>query len=102
WSFIAGWAILLDYLIVMAVGAAAISEYLTGFWRRLDNGALPELIAGAEPHLVAMSNIRGLSASRIGSVLRLSLLSIVVLVLVCLIGFTQYWDPGSIHASIDL
>ena len=59
-------------------------------------------MAGGALLYVAMSNIRGLSANRIGSVLRLSLLSIVVLLLVCAIGFTQYWDPGSIHASIDL
>jgi basic amino acid/polyamine antiporter, APA family len=102
WSFIAGWAILLDYLIVMAIGAVVISEYLTVFWSELDEGALPEVIAGAALLFVAMSNIRGLSANRIGSVLRLSVLSIVVLVAVSLIGFAQYWDPGSIHASIDL
>jgi basic amino acid/polyamine antiporter, APA family len=102
WSFIAGWAILLDYLIVMAIGAVVISEYLTVFWSELDEGALPELIAGGALLFVAMSNIRGLSASRIASVLRLSVLSIVVLVAVSLIGFAQYWDPGSIRSSIDL
>ena len=47
---------------------------------------------------VAVSNIRGLSADRIGSVLRLSLISIVVLVVVSLVGFVQYWDPGSISS----
>ena len=102
WSFIAGWAILLDYLIVMAIGAVVISEYLTVFWSELDEGALPELIAGGALLFVAMSNVRGLSASRIASVLRLSVLSIVVLVGVSLIGFAQYWDPGSIRSSIDL
>jgi basic amino acid/polyamine antiporter, APA family len=102
WSFIAGWAILLDYLIVMAIGAVVISEYLTVFWSELDEGVLPEVIAGVGLLYVALSNIRGLSAHRIGSVLRLSVLSIVVLVLVSLIGFAQYWDPGSIRSSIDL
>ena len=48
---------------------------------------LPDVIAGAALLFVAMSNIRGLSANRIGTVLRLSLLSIVVLVAVSLIGF---------------
>ena len=80
WSFVAGWAILLDYLIVMAIGAVVISEYLSVFWDQLGEGALPDVIAGAALLFVAMSNIRGLSANRIGSVLRLSLLSIVVLV----------------------
>ena len=102
WSFVAGWAILLDYLIVMAMGAVVISEYLSVFWNELAKGALPTVIAAGALVYVAMSNIHGLSANRIGSVLRLSLLSIVVLVLVSLIGFTQYWDPGSIHGSIDL
>ena len=40
WSFVAGWAILLDYLIVMAIGAVVIAEYLTVFWGELDEGAL--------------------------------------------------------------
>jgi APA family basic amino acid/polyamine antiporter len=102
WSFIAGWAILLDYLIVMAIGAVVISEYLTVFWDELGEGALPLVIAGGALLYVAMQNIRGLSARRIGSVLRLSLISIVVLVVVSLIGFVQYWDPGSITSSIDL
>jgi basic amino acid/polyamine antiporter, APA family len=102
WSFVAGWAILLDYLIVMAIGAVVISEYLTVFWSELDEGVLPEAIAGGALLFVAMSNIRGLSAHRIGSVLRLCVISIVVLLLVSLIGFAYYWDPGSISSSIDL
>ena len=80
WSFVAGWAILLDYLIVMAIGAVVISEYLTVFWTELDEGALPLVIAGAALLLVAMQNIRGLSANRLGAVLRLSLFSIAVLI----------------------
>ena len=33
WSFMAGWAILLDYLIVMAIGACRRSpHYLAAFW----------------------------------------------------------------------
>ena len=102
WSFIAGWAILLDYLIVMAIGAVVISEYLSVFWDELGEGALPLVIAGGALLFVAMQNIHGLSANRLGIVLRLSLFSIVVLVAVSLIGFAQYWDPGSIRSSIDL
>jgi APA family basic amino acid/polyamine antiporter len=102
WSFIAGWAILLDYLIVMAIGAVVISEYLTVFWGELGEGALPLVIAGGALLFVAMQNISGLSANRLGGVLRLSLFSIVLLVVVSLIGFVQYWDPGAISGSIEL
>ena len=38
WSFVAGWAILLDYLIVMAIGAVAMSHYLAASGE-LDGGA---------------------------------------------------------------
>jgi APA family basic amino acid/polyamine antiporter len=102
WSFVAGWAILLDYLIVMAIGAVVVSEYLTVFWSELDEGALPLVLAGGALLLVAMQNIRGLSADRLGTVLRLSLFSIAVLVGVSVIGFAQYWDPGAITSSVDL
>jgi basic amino acid/polyamine antiporter, APA family len=102
WSFVAGWAILLDYLIVMAIGAVVISDYLSVFWGELDEGVFPLVIAGVALLFVAWSNIRGLSAARIGAVLRLSLTAIAVLVLVSLIGFAYYWDPGSIRSSIDL
>ena len=102
WSFVAGWAILLDYLIVMAIGAVVISEYLSVFWSGLGDGALPLVIAGGALLYVAMQNIRGLSADRVGTVLRLSLISVVVLLVVSVIGLFQYWDPGSIRSSIDL
>jgi len=102
WSFLAGWAILLDYLIVMAIGAVVVSEYLTVYWSELDEGALPLVLAGGALLLVAALNIRGLTAERLGTVLRLSLFSIVVLVAVSVIGFAQYWDPGAIRSSIDL
>jgi APA family basic amino acid/polyamine antiporter len=102
WSFVAGWAILLDYIIVMAIGAVVISEYLSVFWGELGEGVLPVAIAAAALAFVAMQNVAGLSADRLGSVLRLSLISIVVLLGVSLLGFLEYWDPGSIRASIDL
>ena len=34
WSFIAGWGIILDYLIVMALCAFAVPDYLAAFWGR--------------------------------------------------------------------
>jgi basic amino acid/polyamine antiporter, APA family len=102
WSFVAGWAILLDYLIVMAIGAVAIAEYLTAFWGELAEGVLPLLIAGAALAFVATQNVRGLTADRLAGVLRLSLFSMVLLLAVSVIGFIQYWDPGAITSSIDL
>jgi basic amino acid/polyamine antiporter, APA family len=102
WSFIAGWAILLDYLIVMAIGAVAISDYLAVFWTGLDEGILEVVIAGSAMLFVAVQNVHGLTADRLTMVLRLSLLGIVLLGVVTVIGLAQNWDPASITDSIHL
>ncbi len=49
WSFIAGWAILLDYVIVMAAGAVVISDYLAVFWSGLDDGGARDRCGGRRP-----------------------------------------------------
>jgi APA family basic amino acid/polyamine antiporter len=102
WSFIAGWAILLDYLIVMAIGAVAISDYLSVFWGQVDEGVAEIVIAAAALAYVAAANVRGLGADRLGMVLRLSLVGIVLLLGISGIALAQNWDPGAITDSIDL
>ncbi len=102
WSFIAGWAILLDYLIVMAIGAVAISDYLAVFWTGLDEGILEVVIAGLAMLFVAVQNVHGLTADRLTLVLRLSLVGIVLLGVVAVVGLAQNWDPASITDTIHL
>ena len=102
WSFVAGWAILLDYLIVMAIGAVAISQYLAPFWSGLDSASAGLVIAAAALGFVGFQNVRGLSAERLGMVLRLSLFTIGLLALLSIIAFVQHFDVGAITDSIDL
>jgi APA family basic amino acid/polyamine antiporter len=102
WSFIAGWAILLDYLIAMSIGALAVSEYITVFWEKTDSGIVEVLVVAAVLLLVAMTNVRGLSADRLGMVLRLSLMNIALLVLISVIAFAQSFDAGAILDTIDI
>jgi APA family basic amino acid/polyamine antiporter len=102
WSFIAGWAILLDYLIVMAIAAVAISDYLAVFWHEVNQGALDIVVAALVLAFVAARNIYGLSANRLGMVLRLALFSVALLFAVGVIAFVQSWDVGAITDSIDL
>ena len=64
WSFIAGWAILLDYLILIALCAFATTDYLALFWHELSEG-VPELVlAFAVIGYVAMVNVRGAGSRR--------------------------------------
>ncbi len=102
WSFIAGWAILLDYLIVMAIGAVTISDYLAVFWTGLDEGVMEVVIVALALAYVGLQNVRGLGAHRLGMVLRLSVVGIVLLAAVSAIGLAQNWDPGAITDSVEL
>jgi APA family basic amino acid/polyamine antiporter len=102
WSFVAGWAILLDYLIVMAAAAVSISDYLAVFWDDFASGAPEIAFAAIALAFVAAQNVRGLSADRLRTVLRLSLFSIGVLVLVAAVAFAQFFDVGAIADSVRL
>ena len=86
WSFIAGWAILLDYLIVIAIGALAISHYLAAFWSELGRSGTELAVAALALALVVRRNVRGLAASGLGRVLRIQLLNVALLMAVVAVG----------------
>src|SRR5437773_12107520 len=46
WSFVAGWAILLDYVILIAISSLSIGHHLTAFWSQLGEGGVELGIAG--------------------------------------------------------
>jgi APA family basic amino acid/polyamine antiporter len=102
WSFVAGWAILLDYLIVMALAGVAISDYLAAFWGELGNGHVETLIAALAMIVVAVANVRGLGASRLRTVLRLSLIGILLLAVVSILVFAQEFDLGAVFDTVEL
>lgn len=102
WSFVAGWAILLDYLIVMAIGAFSISHYLAAFWGKAGEPGVELVIAGGAIGFVAWANVRGLSVDRLRFVLRLGLADLVVSLAVVAVGLATLFDPGLVIDSIDL
>src|SRR3712207_2397082 len=64
WSFVAGWAILLDFLILIAVTAFMTTDYAGVFWHEVSSG-LPEtvLTLGVVAY-VALRNVLGFSSTR--------------------------------------
>ena len=58
-SFIAGWAICLDYLILVALCAFASTDYLGVFWDGFNEGFSEFLIGAAIVLYVAFTAIRG-------------------------------------------
>jgi APA family basic amino acid/polyamine antiporter len=101
WSFIAGWAILLDYLIVMAIGSFAVSHYLAAFWGELGEPPVELLATTLVIGFVAWSNFRGSSASRFGRLARLGLVNLGVMALIVAVGLATEYRPGEVIEAID-
>jgi basic amino acid/polyamine antiporter, APA family len=102
WSFVAGWAILLDYVIVMAIASVSIGHYLAAFWGELDDKPEEWLFAWLAIALVAMANIRGLSPRRLYRVLRLGLLNLLLVTAIVAIGLATEFHPGQVIDSIHV
>jgi APA family basic amino acid/polyamine antiporter len=102
WSFIAGWAILLDYVIVMAIGAFAISHYLAAFWGHAAEPGIEIVVAGAAIAYVAWANIRGITGERYRFLLRLSMASVVLFLAIIAVGLIQLFDLSLLTDSVEL
>ncbi|MBA3746766.1 MAG: APC family permease, partial [Solirubrobacterales bacterium] len=103
WSFIAGWAVLLDFLILIAVTAFVATHYVAAFWAPLGDGAPEIAMAFAVIAYVAARNIRGAGAG--GAIDRVSALAIADLVLqglIIVLGALLVVDIDALTTSIDL
>jgi APA family basic amino acid/polyamine antiporter len=101
-SFVAGWAMLLDYVILIAVTAFAATQYLSVFWAPLGHSGEALLLSIAIIAFVVFANVRGFNwrrEFRIGLVvvgaLALELLAIAI-------GLTQSFDAHKLVSQIHL
>ena len=102
WSFIAGWGIVLDYLIVMALCAFAVPDYLAAFWGHAGDKGVEHAIAAAVILWAVVVNLRGLRADQLGLVLRLGAFNVLLLLAVVAIGITSVWDWSAVTDSVEL
>lgn len=102
-SFIAGWAILIDYLIVIALAAISAVHYLnpipwiggSGAW---EIGLGATIVVGT-----ALFNIRGITGrSRPLLLAMLAVADVALQVLLILIGVIVVWQPEVLTAGLDL
>lgn len=101
-SFVAGWAILLDYAIVLALAASAVPNYFGVFWAPLDGELGERLIPVAVIVFMAVANVRGVSAQALRRRLPLGLIDFIVLIAIILIGLVSVWNPDALSKSIEL
>ena len=94
WSFVAGWAICLDYLILIALTAFATTDYMAVFWSPFDSGAPEFLLAAAVVVAVAVINVRGSSPRRFQRAALLVLADLVLQLVVVAFGLALVFDPS--------
>ena len=101
-SFIAGWAVLLDFLILIAVTAFVAVNYLAAFWSPLGDGAAELAIALAIIAYVAVRNVRGVSGFARERVAALVLADIALQLLIIAFGVALVVDLDGLLSSIEL
>jgi APA family basic amino acid/polyamine antiporter len=91
-SFVAGWAILLDYIILIAVTAFSATNYLAVFWPQLGHGGPELILALGIIGYVAVRNIRGFSTSRSTRIAALVIADVALQVMIIVVGLAMFFN----------
>jgi basic amino acid/polyamine antiporter, APA family len=102
WSFVAGWAILLDFLILIAIASLSATNYLATFWGEAGSGAVELVIAFAIILYVATRNILGFSVTRWKRIAALVTADLALQLLIVVVGLIAALNIDQLTASIDL
>jgi basic amino acid/polyamine antiporter, APA family len=102
-SFIAGWAILIDYLIVIAAAAITVAHYMTPISDGFTEGGAEVAVAGGVIALAAALNIVGITGrTRQARLVLLALAELGLQVLVIVVGLIVVLNPELLTDQLDL
>ena len=99
-SFVAGWMILLDYIILIAVTSFSATNYLAAFWSPLGSGTDELLLCFAIIVYVAIRNIRGFSKTRVNRIAALVVADLGLQALVIVLGLFAFFHLDTITDTI--
>ncbi len=102
WSFVAGWAILLDYIILIAVCALSATNYLAAFYEPVGDGNVERGVSVAIIALVAVGSVRGFASNRIKRLAVLVVCDLVLQVGLVVLGLATFFSWDLLTAPIDL
>ena len=101
-SFVAGWAILIDYVIVIALAAVTVPHYLGPISTELSVGAGEQIVAVGVVVIVATINIIGFTGSRRqGLLVAMTAADLLLQFLIVIVGLIVVWDPSALTNSLD-
>ena len=101
-SFVAGWVVVLDYIILIALCAISAVHYAAAFWSPLDEGWLEVVLSLAVVAYVAQGSVRGWSKRRSQRLVALICVDLVIQVLVVIAGLIAFFSWDALTAPIDL
>ena len=101
-SFVASWAIALDYTILIAITALTVPSYLAAFWAPIGRGALQIVVALAVIAFVASTNILGISARALPRRVIITVADLGLQVVIVVLGLLLVFHPDRLGASIHL
>jgi APA family basic amino acid/polyamine antiporter len=101
-SFVAGWMILLDYIILIAVTSFSATNYLAAYYAPLGRGTAELLLCFGIILYVAVRNIRGFSKTRVNRIAALVITDIGLQVLVIVLGLFAFFHLDAITDTIHL
>jgi APA family basic amino acid/polyamine antiporter len=102
-SFIAGWAILIDYVIVIAAAAISVPHYLTPISDRFTGGWEELAVAGAVIALAAFLNATAVTGgTRQTRLIVLALADLGLQLAVIVVGAVVVFEPDLLTAQLDL
>jgi basic amino acid/polyamine antiporter, APA family len=101
-SFVAGWAMLLDYIILIAVTAFAATQYLAVFWAPLGGTAESLLLSIAIIAFVVFTSIRGFAWRREYRIGLVVVGALVLELIAMAIGLGQFFDAKKLVSQVHL
>jgi basic amino acid/polyamine antiporter, APA family len=102
WSFIAGWAVLLDFLILIAVTSLSATNYLSTFWGDAGSGVVELMIALGVILYVAVRNVMGFAVTRWKHIATLVTADFAVQLIIIVVGLAAALNIDVLTASIHL
>ena len=102
-SFIAGWAILIDYLIVIAAAAVSVAHYLTPVSDSFSGGVPGAAVAVVVILAAGVMNVFGVTGrSRQGRLMLIALADLGLQLIVIVVGLIVVFDPSALTAEMNL
>ncbi len=101
-SFVAGWAILLDYVILIAVTSYTATNYAAAFYAPLGRGSTEIVLAFAIIAYVAVRNVRGFSTKRAARVSVLVIADLLLQAAIIVVGLVTLFDADVLLDPISL